>query len=778
MSFEIKKIYTENPYVDEMVYYTKQLSIGTVLKMQDRADNNETVQSIKNGDLYISCIEGTAIFEVFPKVTETALRAAGITAPYTIAQCLLDKNNVPLIKRDEVTKAMIEDYINTYEELNPYYRMLHGLPPIGKKDYITDWIPPSGIDIDISKPVHEMTDIEAKLLDSYGVLDSMIEEDPVGREYMRHLGKKSIDYYIARRANRFDPLYVPTIDSDAIEKLYRDKLDSNKFYVLRTVYSEAFKYDSDYYDNFIAVFIILITMVDIISRVQEFVARKEIFDIRSVQYIFESYGIPFFEEIPLKYQIAMVKNLHTLLKYKSSAKCMVDISSLFGFKNIKIFKYYILKDRRVNLKTGEYVESYDENGNEIIEDEYELRFLKFPLNEELDDYIRVGGNYSDYDEITLGDPKWDGGLEHDQVMKDILKQEFNFSRTKYISIDSIYDIAKIIEQQCFFLNMLYDNLKLEDLVCITIPYIEKEKKFNLADVFTLLTILRYYYSGVKDIIMDTQSKVLYVNGFNFKADLALLASDLEAKYKYGIMYDAGSTIHAREQLAKFKIPTEQFPSFNEMMDLYINNIEVKNELVKGMQEADNKQVYDVYKKLYDALMITELTLDFYKNPETGDFYRDEDGDPTYTEFLKHRDLTLYYIIVKMKEFEDTASRDQYIANIIDNITYSLEEFMDSEEFQGLFATLPVLSSEAVKQYISMVINFYKSYKVDFLGMNTIYTIDDKNNAIIRIIDEVIINKLYDREDYMRFFDIIGKNNVSSIPREDIKLIERIYLKNL
>ena len=41
VSFDIKKIYTENPYVDEMVYYTKLLAAGTVLKMQEVADNSE-----------------------------------------------------------------------------------------------------------------------------------------------------------------------------------------------------------------------------------------------------------------------------------------------------------------------------------------------------------------------------------------------------------------------------------------------------------------------------------------------------------------------------------------------------------------------------------------------------------------------------------------------------------------------------------------------------------------------------------------------------------------
>ena len=128
MSFEIKKIYTDNPYVDEMVYYTKLMGLDTVLKLQNLADSCETVESLKRADLYIACMEGTAIFEIFPSVSVSALQSAGIITPELVKRCLLDKNNVPLDKRDAVTKALVTEYIENYEELNMYYRALHGLP--------------------------------------------------------------------------------------------------------------------------------------------------------------------------------------------------------------------------------------------------------------------------------------------------------------------------------------------------------------------------------------------------------------------------------------------------------------------------------------------------------------------------------------------------------------------------------------------------------------------------------------------------------------------------
>lgn len=804
MSFEMKKIYTENPYVDELVYYTKLLGAGTVLKLKDLADRNETVESLKAGGLYIACIEKTAMIEEF-SLTKKDLQSVGIIAEGDINNYKQNPKLIPLEKRSVLLNNLMKEYIENYIELNPYYRSLNGLPPKqGDADFVKNWICPEGVVIDLEKPIHEMNASEVAILEQYGIIEDLIQEDPINRQYMKHLGKKKIDIYLARRANRFDPLFIPKIDSEPISYAYKDKLDENKFFVLRTVYSEAFKYDSEYYDNFIAIFIVLITMIDIISRVQEFITRKEIFDIRSIEYIFKSYGVPFFENIPMKYQIAMVKNLHTLLKYKSTAKCMVDICSLFGFKNIKIFKYYLLKDRRVNLSDGDYIYEKDENGEEDLEEEFELKFLKLPLEDDLDEYIRSGTNYIDYDEITESDPRWDGGLEHNAVMKEILKEEFNFTRTKYISIDTIYEIAKMSAQQCYFFNFLYDNVELESLLKIQVPAILAGAYFKVSDIFTLLTCLTYLYNNKKDIIITNQDDILFINGFNFKADLATLAAEIGPKKMMSgsdiaentgpsYIVDPGSTLHAQDQLKRFKdiTPVSSIPSFKEMMNIYTTGLDIREELIKGMREADRKEVYDVYKKLYDSLMIVQLTFDFYQHdkidqetgevildPESGkpvrEFYKDEEGDITYTEFLKHSDYNLYSVLLTVNSFDDQNSRNQYIANIIDSIIYALEEYIDTDEFQSLFSNLPMMGSESVKQYIALVINFYKSYKVDFLGFNTIYIFDDKYENLIRLIDRMEFDRYFERPEFATLKDAIYQSIINKKPKEQISLIERLY----
>ena len=80
--------------------------------------------------------------------------------------------------------------------------------------------------------------------------------------------------------------------------------------------------------------------------------REEIF-----QYVKEQYGTE--PEYLWKKDPDSAVLRHKNGKYKSTAKCMVEICSLFGFDSVNIFKYYMLKDRNIDPITNEYVFNYD-----------------------------------------------------------------------------------------------------------------------------------------------------------------------------------------------------------------------------------------------------------------------------------------------------------------------------------------------------------------------------------------------------------------------------------
>ena len=304
----------------------------------------------------------------------------------------IDSNTADGIKAS-LAADMREWYPINHVETNNYYRTLIGLAPMDSKgnvyedtlehtyddksrsfinfgteflERLEDTIYPESHWI---QPICNFDAYDIAILNEYGVLDDYIEAchkenvnaDADRYTYFKYLGDNKLDLYTCRRARRFDLIGLPMVsDTDARDK-FVDHYGLCRDYVARVVYSDAYKFQSDYYDQFIIIFILLNTIMDMCSDVPQYIIDRKIFDSRCIKYLFESFGIPYYSEIPVKYQKAMVKNLNTLIKYKSSTRNMIDICSLFGFDDVKVFNYYMFKSRNKDISTGQYL--FDEKNS-------------------------------------------------------------------------------------------------------------------------------------------------------------------------------------------------------------------------------------------------------------------------------------------------------------------------------------------------------------------------------------------------------------------------------
>lgn len=776
-----KKVLTENPFVDEIVHATKIMTYGTVLKDQDAADANETAKMARNADIYIACRTNQERFElmVFNKLDLINLglseRPSEKYPQGQVNACLEDKYNIPPEVRDQAVAICKARVLRDYREVNNYYRMLNGLPDIGEDGLLIDnsVVTDPNVVIDTSKYIHEMSDSEINVLDELGIIDNLIAQYPE-KKYLRHLGGKRIDIVTARKAGKFDTLYVPSIDFEELRQIFIDRVEQNKHYVLRCVYSEAMKLGSEeFYDKFMMLFIVLEAAIDLLSETQVFIAKKDVFNVRSIQYIFSAYGIPYYDEIPIKYQVNMMKNLNKLIKYKATGINMVDICSLFGFPNIQVFKYYILKNRKFDPETDDYIFNYNDDGTENLEADYELKFLRVPLEDMPDEYIRDANNYSDYSTITAGDRYWDeNGTLSTEVRKFILQKEFNIMRSKYFSIDTTCELTQISFELPYFFNMLYDDVKLEEQLKLSVPYISNNSSFKFTDIFIMIFALGYMYNGLEDSIMDTTGKVLHIMGFNFKADLAALGEYVAEK---------GYTL---EELgvSDFVIPDSSVLNYNQLLEIFTNNQKIYKHVTNAMMEADDKNIYDIYKKIYDSLMIMDFTNHYFRIPGTTTIA------PTYTEFMKYRDQTLYQVLVDidsigMTENEygqkvlssDLTERRREIDKYIEAIVIAMQEYIDSDKFKFVYSNIPGETADYIQKYVMKVINFFKSYKMDLIGMNTIYTIDDKFDNLVRAIDKIDhIDITYFKHEIMQPDEqILGK--VSTQYNDRVQPLDELYI---
>jgi hypothetical protein len=1350
---EIKKIYTENPFVDSLLYCVKILAFGSIVKLSDLADNAETENSVKQSDLYIASIENRGVFDLF-SYSEKILNLSSLPKA-NMADYLKNKYLIPEAYRDEVTKLAMEDCIESYNEENDYYRMICGLPPSGVygipiKNY--EYLIPEGNEVNYTY-VHELGADGARMLELYGILD-MIKADYPDAKYLNYI-TSGISVYKARKAMNFQILYMPTTSILEIDDKFSSKYELNRSVAIKTIYSEAFKIRSDYYDNFIGLLIMVMTMTDMLTEVQEHIIKKDILDSRCIEYIFSMYDVPYYNTIPLKYQTNMCKNINSLIKYKSCQKGMLNLISLFGVDNIEVFKYFILRDRKTDVwgefiyntttnitskendivihkqdskpvsndtvpfpfdyflqkgnvmfvwvdgyrlkesidyevynydkilfkngvssgkntitydfyydKTtvdsefqpdkengismvthtflnesntnsftftppypeyfidknsmivsiggvfldsaayvldlsantitinGEYktkdkeiifiylygkklttmfkkynaiatvngqsrftipepFTNYVDNGNDFfvtigstyidprryitsdgqiifnditldknrevsfnfiysaaaiyapvnmmqtyetvtatqyyqyefkinlpisdylkygykvyvklrgwyLSDEYydvysnklvfrdrsislqpgekmeicyiygptarniivlkdyrtaevayqdkfsisypisdfftrgnkviidcngalleenidyqfntdksqitiidkdllpyitqkvnytfiyniesdysikieqqvisatandqkifyltfpfypyletthgfiimhnslivdptlitvnkyncyidmdgiktgdeivvlyifnnkylieknelltveektvvtnlsinddlfidvpvpfydyiqnywdyfvdykrnrivdefeiisnglmfvdpakilsydsltftfvykdsylikeededyakdiDLKFVKIPLTAKTNtDYLKKRTNTKSYDGITLNDKFWDGEDNqenaHEVVKEQILKQQFNYARTKYMTLEYLVNLSDMAFEIPYFYNMLYDDVFREDLLTAKVPTISPNKNFKLSHLFCYMTSLAYMYSGVDDTIMDSPTKILYVKGFNFKTDLNSLKEYILDQRRLPEDFDVFNFIN----------PNGQIPDIDSFINIYKTNKDVYKTICYGMTEARNYDIYKIWKKLYDSLMIWQFNLEFFKlsNGKVAS---------TFTNFLQEKDNVLYVSLKRIEAISDQETRENTIITTISDIVYILEEYINTKEFKYIYSQFPGVSGEYVLRYLFTMINFFKSYKVVLNQMNVQLIIDDKSQNTIRPYDTQAMQIHLEKPDYINIVES-KSSSVSLIKSDSIEIKEKL-----
>lgn len=757
----VDKIYTNYiPLLDEVVYNLKLICRDIVIKDSEKAGKYETVESNKKSDLYILCVEDRARIDLFNYTVQDFIN---IGVPTNIIDsCIKDIRKLPERFKNKLLKDSIKEYIENYKELNPYYRVLNGKPESKDQKIKVPsnlfYLIPSEYKIDTAKYIDEMDSSEQDILNILGITEKLITLYP-NYKYLDHIGSKCIDIYSARKADRFQLLYIPTSIPKAVSSRFKEKYEMNRSYTLNTIYSDAFKYGSDNYDDFIKLFITVQTMIDIITQLPDFIIKKDIFDIKMVELMFKSNGIDYFPEIPLKYQLSMVKNINRLIKYKSTTKNIVDICSLFGCDNIEVFKYYILKIRNVD-KDGHYINltKLDKNNNEIedVDSNYSLKFLKVPIDEIADNYLYDKKKYLDYDEVTTLDKYWDGEEDHNKIKKEILSQEFNYEASKYMSIDTLYSLSEISFQQIYFYNMIFDDKKVEELLTINVQTIDPIASFRLSDILCYLFAIMYFNFGIKDKLFTSPSKALSIKGFNFKVNMQTLANYIDEKGY--TLKDLG--------INDFQIQDNNILTYNRLMEIFTKNKNIYDHVVNEMVNANNKDIYDIYKKIYDSLMLMKLTNNFFK-------LKDGTMASTYTEFLQERSPILYNSLKNIKKIKNKEIQKDKINRIIGDTIYVLEEYIDTTNFKYIFSQFPTVSAESIKEYLYKVINFFKSYKMQIYNINTIYKFDDKLENRIEIIDKIILGYEYTKQDII---EIIEKtySNINLTKEDKITMSDNLY----
>lgn len=759
---DIRKQYTDDPILDEIIYDVSIMSCDCILKNPTEVENNETLESLKNFELYESCLNGTVRFELF-EYDEEDLKACPFVPNDKINYYLIFMEELNQDAKNYMVNRKSSLFLNSYEEMNNYYRCLNGLPDYETKGLL---LRDCGIDFTqyginnnpLTTYIQDLDRSDIDLLEAEGILDKIYNNNKKYK-YVKFLGKRKIDIYSARKSLNFSVLYIPQSSNSEIYIKFLERLDINRSYFISCFYSDSYKLDNDYFDSYMIFMIIINSMLDMITLSHEFIIKREIFDLRTVQHILESNGVKFFSDIPIKYQKRLVRNLNVLIKYKSSDKNIIDICSLFGFDDIESFKYYLHKNRNIDDK-GNYIikTKIDDDGNEVEDtyNNYNLKFIRVPMDGNIDDSIRNPSNYFSYDEIISNDPTWNGPYSHEYVKRKIIDQEFNTVRTKYISINTITEMTNLSFELPYFINMIMniDNNKIStSKLSMYCTAIHPTSSFNIMDIFVYLYCLMYAYYNIEDTIIYDKADIMYIKGFNFNADMDALASYV-AEQRFTLK-DLG--------VDGFMVPSK-YLSFNQLLTIYTNNKNIHDHLLKCIHNAPNKRMYTIYKTIYDSLMISEVNKYMYRLP-------DGNVAKTYSEYLKFKNVILYNSIQTLKNVEEFI-KEETISLMINSVCDTVYQYLETEDLRYIFSNLPSVSIDHVRKYMEEVISFFKSYRITMLDVGSIYKIKDHFKPTI--IDEVLYTSNYDLKLMINELEKVYMN--SSISYNDkMQMIDKIYI---
>ena len=247
------KVFTDYPFVDVLIYYVKQLAMHCIVKSETEASAAETLRTEYMGDLFIQSIEGTADWRLYD-YNQTILSKIGLPANL-MDVCIADPDNIPEEFREAAKKEASDNFLRNYIEENEYYRKIMGLPMLGDSGLL---VPEEfrivNIGVDYNIPLHLMKDSAISILEERGIWDNILARYTDDKyAYLKYI-KSGVDNYKARKAENFQLLFLPNIDNTVVKEKFQRRFSVNRAYALTTLYSEAHKFDSKYYDAWMTIF--------------------------------------------------------------------------------------------------------------------------------------------------------------------------------------------------------------------------------------------------------------------------------------------------------------------------------------------------------------------------------------------------------------------------------------------------------------------------------------------------------------------------------------------
>lgn len=742
------------------------------------AEPNDTTEAYRS-ELFVVANRGLLNFDVIKSVPRAVLLNSGVPERYVEAYAS-DKYLIPKNIRgkviEEYTRALTSknpttgryEYFNNvtgqYEELyhesNNYYRMLNGLPDEGDTDFVYNKDRRWPTDV----PVHLMTYVQRLEMERAGVTAELAKKYPE-KKYLNHMGKKSIDFFKARIAGKFEILWRNDCPSDNLNNDFDTAYNLSKEQMLSVYYSNALRKTNEYYENFLAMCIVFMTLEFMQHQYLKADISRDFYDTESLKVIYDSYSVPFYSEIPLEYHRKIVKNMNKLLACKGSNRVFLDLFDIFDLGSMQLYSYFLTKFHKFD-ETGNptFIIQKDEEGNDMYDKDgypildpinYELKFSKVDLYG--DPALAVSDKKNDvkYEIITAPDPYW---VDDFQLKEKLKEASFNYRESKYLGIQIIFSLMQITYENAYLFRMITDNAKKTNGIQMEFRWAEMNVTCTIFDIFIYLAALYCKYFGYEGVINPRIPAVMDTLGYNFEESMQIIQEDI-----------LKNPILSKDKALLDLVLNMDFNEIKELNGIYDNIVDIRRVIANGYINAKTIPEFHAYRDLYNSLMISKEITDTYTDPETGEIYE------TFESMLGHcsPDLMKRYILMETKE-----QIEPEITVVIDEI----EALMPSIKY--LPFSLEINSSKLIEALFK-ILKFFKSAKAELLEYNITYIIAMRGVSFIKLMDKMELFKgWYWLKDYSLYFiDFLHRNQSELRGIKDIlmgkdKLVSYHYYQKL
>ncbi len=303
--------------VESILNDIKLLVNNIIIKLNSKAETYETVSIKREADKYVAAYLERDTFNSYRYYPMDVIAKAGITDLNELTIYSNDRHKIPREKQKDVLKAMRQTVIKEYVEMNDYYRELIGMPPVNTPEeewiYLTE-AEREYYEIDEIRPIHEYPkEIQHKL--ERDLIPQLIKLYPE-KTYLQHMGSKAVNLVRAREAKNFEIIFTDVNLDTVFMRAFFETYDFAREYFMNIIYNKTFKNRYDLYDNYIGMHIMIMTVQRLIVDTIKIGIDRDFYDLTSIKKLFNVYGIPFFEDLPLDYQRTIMKNVNMLIRSK------------------------------------------------------------------------------------------------------------------------------------------------------------------------------------------------------------------------------------------------------------------------------------------------------------------------------------------------------------------------------------------------------------------------------------------------------------------------------